>query len=761
MDKKVPGIPSLSNISDEETRKVLQSLMDGWRVRNGHTNDSGAQFVTRDDIEQFIGSGAWSGSNGGGFRNGTGANGPTAKIATGGVSGAFRDHVSRIIEEIKNSLLWKSLGARIDRLDGPGGVLDRIGLTETGVKKYVSQTANKIETIDAQLVKVGGDLSAAVEIVNTEVAEGYARAFNVTTLQTMVAGGNLMAQEALDIINDPNNTTSATWQVKFDIDGYVVGAGLGLEGKDGHYTSQFLVKADRFAIGTPGEAPVFPFIADESGVYVNGNLYVSTGGPALADLALDVGISLSASNDHWYVDSKKLPVNTLIYLVAVPRAGLNGKVTWSKTGTGTTPPAAGTTNNWTIRAIDQIGKVTTYTATLVSGERTYTKSIEISRLGDGEAGSDGVAGAHGSLTGYGSAYSMVPNAWSDGLANRVIFNMLNSGNSAAPLYTTTHLTLGDTVTLSNRSTFAATRYWSGVSWLSPGAVIDGNLLVNGTVSATAITAGAINTSGSNALINIGTTSFIGNITSPLNITKVSAQPNHALITASNNKDTSVCIWGASTYEAGNAISGTWHKSESDCADGKWTTIGILGSNGNSAAVAGNVYENMESQAGGYFRFHTTASDDPSPAVTNYTVLASQNFAVLANGKVRLHGAGSPISLGYNDVSLGYNDGVAGQVLTSSGAGLTPTWTTPSVGGGGWSGNKCFGGSATSSYSGFVTVNFPSAFSDTANLGVSAIATDGYVVTVTAVSTSSVIFKVNNMTGAGADGIDLRWTAVGV
>ena len=62
-------------------------------------------------------------------------------------------------------------------------------------------------------------------------------------------------------------------------------------------------------------------------------------------------------------------------------------------------------------------------------------------------------------------------------------------------------TIGDTVTFSSGST-ATTKYWSGSAWVSPGVVIDGNLLVSGTVSGSAI--------GTNTLtaVNIDTTGRI-------------------------------------------------------------------------------------------------------------------------------------------------------------------------------------------------------------------------------------------------------------
>ena len=101
---------------------------------------------------------------------------------------------------------------------------------------------------------------------------------------------------------------------------------------------------------------------------------------------------------------------------------------------------------------------------------------------DGADGADGAPGERGSLTGYGSQYGISTSSWSDGLANRVINNMLTGESLTTTLATTTHLRIGDMVTLDNGSTWAQMRYWSGIGWVEPGVIIDGNLLVNGTIS---------------------------------------------------------------------------------------------------------------------------------------------------------------------------------------------------------------------------------------------------------------------------------------
>ena len=107
----------------------------------------------------------------------------------------------------------------------------------------------------------------------------------------------------------------------------------------------------------------------------------------------------------------------------------------------------------------------------VTGSATYDKVFTLSKSKAGAAGAAGARGGRGSLTLYASGSS-----WTDAVANSAILSASGSSTKV----------IGDTVTISNGTSFAATKYWSGTAWVSPGVVIDGNLLVSGTVSAASL-----------------------------------------------------------------------------------------------------------------------------------------------------------------------------------------------------------------------------------------------------------------------------------
>jgi len=96
------------------------------------------------------------------------------------------------------------------------------------------------------------------------------------------------------------------------------------------------------------------------------------------------------------------------------------------------------------------------------------------------------AGTRGTVTLYGSGL------WNDATASAVVQNATGKPDKV----------IGDTVTLST-STTATTKYWTGVSWEPVGVVIDGNLLVDGTLSAAKLTAGTIVVPSSSSRVSIG------------------------------------------------------------------------------------------------------------------------------------------------------------------------------------------------------------------------------------------------------------------
>lgn len=96
---------------------------------------------------------------------------------------------------------------------------------------------------------------------------------------------------------------------------------------------------------------------------------------------------------------------------------------------------------------------------------------------NGTNGSNGTAGVRGSLNLYTSGSSPLTSTECDNA-------VLSATGSSTKV-------LGDTVTESNGSTYVSSLRWNGSSWVAPGTVIDGSLLVNGSVSAIALAAASV------------------------------------------------------------------------------------------------------------------------------------------------------------------------------------------------------------------------------------------------------------------------------
>jgi hypothetical protein len=79
--------------------------------------------------------------------------------------------------------------------------------------------------------------------------------------------------------------------------------------------------------------------------------------------------------------------------------------------------------------------------------------------------------------------SVTSSAWSDTIARQAVWTALGYAASAV---NSNHLVIGDTVTISNGTsppTFIQTKYWNNSAWTDSGVIINGNLLVDGSIAA--------------------------------------------------------------------------------------------------------------------------------------------------------------------------------------------------------------------------------------------------------------------------------------
>lgn len=317
----------------------------------------------------------------------------------------------------------------------------RLGAQIQRVEHRLQTESESQASVVQQLTAAIGQASAGVRQVSyANATANRSTAGLITQLAAALDGtGSATLEESMVVIADRTEGLRSQYMLKLGAGNAVTGISLlASEDPTGVTESAFIVQADRFQVKTVGGTKT-PFGIDGSNIYLDGTVRINAGGQTLATLATNAAV----------------PAITYI-------------------GAFSSAPATGA-----------LKKNNVYRNT--SDGNTYILSADagVWQLYL-ERGAPGSSGARGSITLYQSG------TWSD-----------SGANSAISAVTGTGPVIGDTVTYYN-STTATTKYWSGptTGWVDPGVVINGNLLVSGTVSSSAI--------GTNTLsaVNIDTTGRI-------------------------------------------------------------------------------------------------------------------------------------------------------------------------------------------------------------------------------------------------------------
>lgn len=187
---------------------------------------------------------------------------------------------------------------------------------------------------------------------------------------------------------------------------------------------------------------------------------VSTGSITIAD----TNDGLSVFSASVYIVAASIP--------STPSGGsynFTTKVVTPPSGWSSSIPTVTTTPVWISTFIfNTYDTSTPVTATSWSTPVKYSVAGNNGTNGtNGTNGSNGTDGARGA-----SKFYTTGSSWSDATALAAVVARFPSG-----------IVVNDEVTISNGSTFAMTKYWNGSAWVAPGQVIDGNLLVSGSISA--------------------------------------------------------------------------------------------------------------------------------------------------------------------------------------------------------------------------------------------------------------------------------------
>lgn len=290
----VPGTPlgALDAVSDENARLVLQSIVDGMNVRNGFSGAGDMAFVTRSEL-----SSSQSTLSLGLSRRIESYTDQIRKITPGQIIAAINDLQAQIME----SKLFKDLGERVDLIDKPGGIFDRLQAAELVLIQETNQRIEGDTALSARLDVMGTRVGTAEAVISTETTQRvnadnaiqqtittqYSSVNNnlallqsqqTTTANNVAAMTSTMQQiqaqvganaaaitQEQQVRADADGTLYAQWTLRVDVAGRVSGFGLASNAT----VSDFIVRADRFSIASPstqdGIQPQIPFIVKTTG----------------------------------------------------------------------------------------------------------------------------------------------------------------------------------------------------------------------------------------------------------------------------------------------------------------------------------------------------------------------------------------------------------------------------------------------------------------------------------------------------------------
>jgi DNA-binding Xre family transcriptional regulator len=163
----------------------------------------------------------------------------------------------------------------------------RVSNTESAITSEATTRANAdnaiTTTLNTQIAAVNGNLAGLQTQQTTTANNVAALTRSLTTLQTTVGDNTIALQTEATVRANADNDIYGKYSVKIDNNGYVTGFGLISTSNNSTPFSEFLVRADRFAIASPagpGVAPKVPFIVTTQptlrpdGVVVQPGVYI-------------------------------------------------------------------------------------------------------------------------------------------------------------------------------------------------------------------------------------------------------------------------------------------------------------------------------------------------------------------------------------------------------------------------------------------------------------------------------------------------------
>lgn len=265
-NKRHQGVPAISQtalnaISDPNVRKVLQDMATGQNVRNGTAGDGDQQFITRSELK-IAGIDIASATE---AVKKTGSSKPQV-LKPSDVPGL----INQVQNDIRNSVLWKELGERIELIN--------IDLSKNGVNFFKEQQ-ERVSAENAIIVRteqqyaiINGNYALLQQRYTTMANTVSSYGQLLTDLQVKAGNNTALIQQETAARATVDGQMMAKYTVKVDLNGHVSGFGLMSEANNGATVSSFIVRADKFAIGSPSTGNAVPFVVYTTPRNLNGQV---------------------------------------------------------------------------------------------------------------------------------------------------------------------------------------------------------------------------------------------------------------------------------------------------------------------------------------------------------------------------------------------------------------------------------------------------------------------------------------------------------
>jgi hypothetical protein len=257
---KVPSVSSaaINAIQDQNAREVLRQIVIGMNVRNGVSGGGDNAFMTESDMlaafKKLPVASAIANALTSSAAQNPGKYSPIGSLITAMQAGVLSDQS------------FVDLATRVALIDTPTtGLIDKLASVQTGINDEHTRRINSNDALVAAINTIWakvGDATALVQSGSQTVTNrtgAIATSWNqvqavLTDAQTGQIFTSIVGKAEFNVVNSTVTGLSGKYTVKLDAGGYVVGYGLASEvDLNGKKSSKFYIRADNFAIGSPGD----------------------------------------------------------------------------------------------------------------------------------------------------------------------------------------------------------------------------------------------------------------------------------------------------------------------------------------------------------------------------------------------------------------------------------------------------------------------------------------------------------------------------